>query len=106
MKRDTDYMIERLKVIEKSDSHIFIPRSDGDTSKLRHHLKLLCDEGFIEEMEKDRFRITNRGHDFLDSIGKGRLEKIKDTLKGEYGSTPLEIISSLALELIKSKLGL
>ena len=106
MKRDNDYMIELLKEkFEKSDSHIFIPRSDGDTSKLRHHLSLLCDEGFIKKIGAG-FRITKWGHDFLDNIGKGRLEKIKEELKEEYGSTPLEIISSLGLKIIKSKLGL
>ncbi len=107
MKRDNDYMIDLLKDFEKSDMDIVpYPRTFESDPKLHHHLKLLCDEEFIEKIGKHGFRITKWGHDFLDNIDKGRLENIKDTLKEEYGSTPLEIISSLGLKIIKSKLGL
>lgn len=99
-------MIDLLKDFEKSDNDILIQSSDGHNPKLRHHLRLLCDEDLIEEMNTNVYRITKWGHDFLDNIDKGRLEKIKEELKEEYGDTPLEIISLLGLKFIKSKFGL
>ena len=108
MKRDLEYMVDILRDFEKDDMdtrsfhHLYSKREPKEI----HHLRLLCDEGMVEEIDDKVYRITKWGHDFLDSVDKGRLERIKEEMKDEFGSSPLEIISSIGLKILKSNLGL
>lgn len=105
MKRDVEYMIELLQEFEKDEDYVLVfPKLYNIDEKLHHHLQLLCDEGYVKQESKDCYRITARGHDFLDNIGKGRLEKIKEKMKDDFGNTPLEIISTIGYNILKSKL--
>lgn len=107
MKRDVSYMIELLREIEEDENDFKLyPRSYGNDGKLHHHLSLLCDEEMVEEINENAYRITKWGHDFLDNLNKGRLERIMDEMKDEFGNTPLEIISSMGMKMLKSKFGL
>lgn len=105
MKRDLEYMVDMLRDFEKDDGDVRLFPLTMDP-KERHHLRLLCDEGMVEEIDDKVYRITKWGHDFLDSVDKGRLERIKEEMKDEFGSSPLEIISSIGLKILKSNLGL
>ena len=104
MKRDLEYMVDMLRDFEKDDEDILL-YSKREPKEI-HHLRLLCDEGMVEEIDDKVYRITKWGHDFLDSVDKGRLERIKEEMKDEFGSSPLEIISSIGLKILKSNLGL
>ena len=106
MKRDVEYMIDMLRDFENDDRdfRVFMLYDGGDPKEI-HHLRLLCDEGMVEAISDEMYRITKWGHDFLDNVNKGRLERIKDEMKDEFGSSPLEIISSVGLKFLKSKLG-
>ena len=106
MKRDLEYMVDMLRDFEKHDQDIRVVHSMKLDAKGWHHLRLLCDEGMVEAMSNELYRITKWGHDFLDSVDKGRLERIKEEMKDEFGSSPLEIISSIGLKILQSKLGL
>lgn len=105
MKRDVEYMIELLQEFEKDKNYLVIhPKSFSMDQKRHHHIQLLCDEEYVKQESKDGYRITALGHDFLDNIGKGRLEKIKEKMKDDFGNTPLEIISTIGYNILKSKL--
>ncbi len=107
MKRDVEYMIELLRKFEENNHHLlFFPPDISLNQKKYQHLLLLCDEGLVEQVSDSGYRITGSGHDFLDSIGKNRLDEIKEEMKDEYGNTPLEVISSVGLKILKSKLGI
>ena len=106
MKRDLEYMVDMLRDFEKDDQDIRVFHSNMLDKKGWHHLRLLCDEGMVEAMSDELYRITKWGHDFLDSVDKGRLERIKEEMEDEFGSSPLEIISSIGLKILQSKLGL
>ncbi|MYA61720.1 MAG: DUF2513 domain-containing protein, partial [Dehalococcoidia bacterium] len=52
-------------------------------------------------------RLTNSGHDFLDSIrDDGILSKVKTRLLAVGGEASLEVIRALATSLIKQQLGI
>lgn len=106
MKRDLEYMVNMLRDFENDEGDLRSSFTIARDAKGRHHLRLLCDEGMVEQTGGDVYRITKWGHDFLDSVNKGRLERVKEEMKDEFGSSPLEIISSMALKIMKSKLGL
>ncbi|MES2536026.1 MAG: winged helix-turn-helix domain-containing protein [Pseudomonadota bacterium] len=46
-------------------SHI-VQRLNVDLPIIRHHLNLLQDKGLVEESENGGWRLTNRGHDYLE----------------------------------------
>ncbi len=84
-----------------------------------HNALLLHDAGFIKEnyhfagirrtsnIEIYISRLTNSGHDFLDSIrDDGILSKVKTRLIDVGGGASLEVIGSLATSLIKQQLGI
>lgn len=107
MKRDVDYMIELLRRFEEDENYflLFPQTLDMDQNEYQH-VQLLCDDGLVQQVSDSGYRITGSGHDFLDSIGKNRLDEIKEEMKDEYGSTPLEIVSSIGLKILKTKLGI
>lgn len=70
MQRDLDYMRKMLAELEASDEWqhaigLFDEPGEGD-EKRDYHVMLLRDEGFLERMQPGIYRMTARGHDFLD----------------------------------------
>ena len=90
MKRDLDYLRSLLAGLEASDEwqHVIgLSDEPGDyDAKREYHVLLLRDEGFLERMQPCIYRMTAKGHDFLDHTrdetiwekSKATVDKLKD----------------------------
>lgn len=69
MRRDDDYLRDMLRAMEASDDWLHLVGYEEDqvaADKSLFHAKLLCDEGFLEEVRPcSEYRMTNKGHDFV-----------------------------------------
>ena len=73
---------------------------DAVTEAEAYHLILMRDAGLVEGRDANLglFRITNSGHDYLDTIrNEGVWVKTKQIVAAEGGSMALELVKSLAL---------
>lgn len=69
MRRDDDYLRELLAKLEASEEwqHLLgFDDSPGGDPKLDYHVVLLEDEGFLKRLQPGVYRMTAKGHDFLD----------------------------------------
>jgi len=124
MKRDLDLIRDMLLHIEDVTSfnkHIFSSTLDLDTSASQDdvygHIALLLDEEFIvgdleeymgtEMAHINIERLTNKGHDYLDSIRSPKIwKKTKEGLTKVGGSTTLAVVQALAVSVSYKMLGL
>jgi Hypothetical protein (DUF2513) len=123
MKRDLDLMREILLAIEASEGPLYLPliadppRPSGE---IGHHVQLLQDVGYIEakiftvrespDIAGAIIRMTNSGHDYLDSVRDPRVwNKTKSVLEKVGGSAALDVVKDIAAkfmaELIKPLIG-
>lgn len=69
MQRDDDYLRALLQQIETGPEWVVISgidlEPDEAEAKEYYHLLLLHDAGYLAEIQRDVFRITNAGYDFL-----------------------------------------
>ncbi len=106
MKRDPSYMREILLEYEASTSSDVMERDflgmRGSDQKRFHHVQLLCDAGLLERISQSVFRLTNQGHDFLDSIrDEGRWKKVMDRIAEHGGDWTMEVLKTVALNIFK-----
>lgn len=70
MRRDDDYLRDLLAKLEASDEwqHMlgFDDELGGGDQKLDYHVVLLEDEGLLKRLQPGIYRMTAKGHDFLD----------------------------------------
>lgn len=109
MQRDNDYIRELLLEIENCDKTILIfPKTMGmsnNAAKKWYHLQLLCDSGYLVEVNESAYRLTAEGHDFIESIRDyGIWNQIKSAIAQTGGSATLELIKCIGLGYIKQKL--
>ena len=109
MKRDNDYLRELLFKIEGDESRLKVgPAPYGQSEeqeKEYYHLQLLCDAEYLIQTAKMTYRLTNQGHDFIESIrDKGIWEKTKEAVAESGGSVTLEMIKAIATGFLKKKL--
>lgn len=72
--------------------------------KFAHHLDLLCDVGYVVNDRATTFRLTNQGHDFLDSINdKERFSIIKSHIAKMGGDFALPVVEKVAMKLLESQ---
>lgn len=109
MKRDNDYLRELLFKIEGDENCLtFGPTAYGQSEaqeKEHYHLQLLCDAGHLVQIGDITYRLTNQGHDFIESIrDKGIWEKTKEAVAESGGNATLEMIKAIATGFLKKKL--
>lgn len=111
MKRDLDLMREILMQVEASEGPVYPPwlpdRGREELQLIGHQVMLLTDAGYIEadytppETIGTIFRITNRGHDYLDSVRDPKVWKeTKAKLEKVGGGGPLEFVKDIAAKTI------
>ena len=107
MKRDNDYIRDFLLKFEEQKEPLLYrpPTMDGGDIKERHHIHLLCDKGYMVEINEGVYRLTNSGHDFIEAIrDEGIWNRTKQQIADTGGNVTLEIIKTLATGLLKKKI--
>ena len=75
-----------------------------ERQKYYYHLELLTDAGYVIALNDKGsvFRLTNKGHDFLDSIeDEGRFKKLTNYVMKAGGKFTLQIIEKKGIELLE-----
>lgn len=88
----------------------------ADPALISLHIELLIDSNYIETSEpiycgviKDFliYRITSDGYDYLDSIRENSIwERTENMLFKVGGSAALDVVKSVAVSIIKTRLGI
>lgn len=108
MKRDLDYMRSFLAELEASDEwqHViglFDEPGECD-ARQDYHVMLLRDEGFLERIQPGIYRMTAKGHDFLDHTRDETIwEKSKDTV-GKLKDHSITMLMNVAEGYVRAKL--
>ena len=106
MKRDDDLLRQLLLEMESSEEWLFDDDpGEGQLDERRaYHLHLLNDLGFVSR-NRFTFRMTARGHDYLDAVrDEGVWAKTKRSVQETGGSATVEIIKEIAIAFLKKKL--
>ena len=114
MKRDLDLMRDLLFEAEDAKlpfvHFVFVLNPSEDEVKRYGHADLLCDVGFFEKRNKDTYRMTSSGYDYLETIRDENIWKKTKTKISLIGGSTLKIASDIALtiftEAAKEKLGM
>ena len=119
MKRNLDLIKHILLVREESNNEVLenedFVTDNFDYEAVSYHIALLIDEDYIKTQPIPTlssascqylvFRLTSKGHDFLDSIRDENIfNKAKSKLADIGGNTTLDIVKSVATGLIMSAL--
>ena len=109
MQRDDEYIRDLLFEIEKQDDYLMLIVQTLNASiadrKKWYHAQLLCDSGYLLQINDAGYRLTAEGHDFIASIrDEGIWEKTKATVAEMGSGVSLQIMKSLAYELLKEKI--
>ena len=109
MKRDYDYLRALMFEIEEDEGEVYLFALTLDASreeqKKQHHLDLLCDEGYLEQVNKHVYRLTSMGHDFIESVRDGGIwEKAKAAVTETGGNATIELVKKVAHGLLVKKL--
>jgi len=107
MKRDDDFLRKLLFRMEETDNPIYgaPDKLDGSNSKEIHHIRVLCDYGYVEQLSDHSYRLTGYGHDFIESIRDNNVwEKTKAAVAETGGSATIEMIKALATGFLKKKI--
>ncbi len=109
MQRDNDYIRELLFELESQNDYLLLhPQTLGASlasRKKSYHLQLLCDAGYLTQLTDSGFRMTSQGHDLIESIrDEGIWQTTKKKVAETGGNATFEIIQSLALGLLKTKI--
>lgn len=77
----------------------------ADERQYEGHVLLLVDAGLVAEIDESTFRLTAQGHGYLDAIrDEGIWNKTKQAVAETGGSATLDIIKSLAVGFLKTKI--
>lgn len=107
MRRDWDYLREMLSELEEADEYLF-PLGlscglDSDT-KQDYHVALATDEGLLLKTQPGIYRMTAKGHDFLDHTrDKDVWEKSKAAV-GHLKNHSLTMLMNVAEGFVRAKL--
>lgn len=121
MKRNLDLIRHILLVTESSDTGYLSANTyvtdEYSYLKIYYHISLLMDNEFliVNEVapvcglrpEYVVVRLTSKGHDFLESVRDDNIfNKTKNKIASIAGTTTLEIVKDIAINLIKTQLGI
>ena len=107
MTRDDDYLRDLLIEFEaQQDWLVLVPQTLGmtvDKRKKLHHVHLLCDAGFMTQINEHAYRMTNDGHDYLVAVrDEGVWKKTKEGA-AKIGGATLGIMKDIAIAYLKTE---
>ena len=121
MKRNLDLIRHILLTTENTNlselsvlDYVTESYSFGDVS---YHIELLADAGYLVVLDISTLssvysdylvrRLTNQGHDFLNSIRNDTIfNKTKHTVLSRVGNVALDVIKEIATAIAKNQLGI
>ena len=109
MKRNQDYLRQLLFEFEAQPDWLIVVfnaiNANAEQRERLYHVQLLRDAGLVTEVGRSTYRLTNSGHDYIEAIrDEGIWSKTKTAVAETGGSATLEIIKSLAMGFLKSKI--
>ena len=107
MKRDDDFLRQLLFQMEENDlPHLIVANTlDGSNSKKLHHIRILCDYAYVEQLNEHAYRLTAQGHDFIESIRDESIWlKTKAAVAETGGNATIEMLKILATGFLKKKI--
>lgn len=104
MKRDLSLSRDILLELELSENWTFqVEANSDDNIESQYHLELLKDAGFLEVMGKYSYRMTSKGHDFLDATRDDIVWSKTKTGAAKVGGMTLGMMKDLALAYVKQE---
>jgi hypothetical protein len=109
VKRDDDLLRALLLEFEGQADWLILVRNHLNMSAedrvRQYHVHLLSDAGMVTAVGSSTYRMTNAGHDYLDAIRQdGIWAKTKQAVAETGGTATLEIMKSLAIGFLKTKI--
>lgn len=108
MKRDHDYMRNLLAEMEASDETQFIGFSDEDElngdDRRHYHFQLMADAGYVAPTGHGYFRLTSKGHDFVEATRSNKVWRRTKATVAKAGGMTLEMVFQTALTYLKEEL--
>ncbi len=107
MKRDDDYLRDLLIELEAQEDYVTIiyehlSMNDEENKKL-YHVNLLCDVGFMTQINEHAYRMTNDGHDYLETIRNDAVWQKTKEGAAKIGGATLGIMKDIALAYVKKE---
>ena len=106
MRRDDDRIRAMMMEMEADPSPLHFLDADDADELAYFHMRLLIDEGFMEEVGKagGQFRMTSKGHDFVQAIRDDTIWSKTKSATAHVTGASLTILKDLALGMIRQKL--
>ena len=109
MKRDNEFLRELLFKIESADDDLYYVLDEtgmpSQERKEHYHVQLLCDEGYMMQINREAYRLTSEGHNFIAAIrDNGIWENTKKAVAETGGSATLKMLKDIATGFLKKKL--
>ncbi|MCE2889714.1 MAG: DUF2513 domain-containing protein [Aquidulcibacter sp.] len=108
MKRDDDLIRDTLLKMEDADDYLFVCApsfgDDLEERRLHFHLALLADAGYVLEINRGVYRLTNQGFDYLNTIRDGEIWKETRSAVSKIGGGTFSLIKEIGTALIKAEL--
>jgi len=103
-----DYLRQMLLDLEAEDDwlHTFglFERPGEADTKRDYHVTLLCDEGLLQKTQPGVYRMTSKGHDFLDYTRDQRIWDKSKAAVGQLKNHSITMLMSVAEGFVKAKL--
>lgn len=108
MIRDHDYIRDLLLDFERSDEWFMVVALLVDATELEEkkfaYCELLAEAGYLKCYENHAYRMTSKGHDFVQAIrSDDDWAKVKEFTASIGGGTS-EILNDIAIGLLKQKI--
>ncbi len=108
MIRDNDYIRDLLIDFERSEEWFMVVAllvdATAEEEKKFAYCELLVEAGYLKCYENHAYRMTSKGHDFVQAIREDEdWMKIK-ALSASIGGATLDILNDIAIGLLKQKI--
>ena len=107
MTRDDDLVRRILLDLEANDDWriVFerIQSPEPEENRFDYHLQLLCDAGFMTQIDSSAYRMTNQGHDYLEAIRSDTVWKKTKVGAAAVGGMTLGMMKDLAIAYLKQE---
>ena len=107
MRRDLDYLRNMLAELEEADEYIFplgLSGGPGGDPKLDYHVALATDEGLLLKTQPGIYRMTAKGHDFLDHTRDKDVWEKSKTAVGHLKNHSITMLMNVAEGFVRAKL--